>query len=429
LFQYSRRRLIAYVLAVDAAALAITAWRFTIDRVGVGAVLPFAILVACAIAYTEMSRPIERVREHFAGSPHIDLNSVWMFAAALLLPADLAAAVIAVSFGYRWWRVRRHVVHRQIFSAAATVLAADGAMLFLHLVGGPPFARMSRDLATFGIVVAAGLVFLLANTVLVSAAVYASTPGGAKGFVGRLRAALGSPMDYSLEAATIGLGILLAWALVAWPAALVLIIGITLVLHRCVLLRQLREKASTDGKTGLLNAEAWQRAARGHLFRADRLGIRSSLLMLDLDHFKNVNDHYGHQVGDDVLRILADTLRTELRGNDLIGRFGGEEFTMLLPDTPVDAALRTAERVRQRIAEQVSGYLDGLAPVMGPRSGTEQPQVTVSIGVAEHPTHGATVDEVVRAADTALYDAKFAGRNRTRTAHTRTAQEQTLETA
>ncbi|HEY4021194.1 MAG TPA: GGDEF domain-containing protein [Pseudonocardiaceae bacterium] len=376
--------------------------------------LPFVVLLACAVAYTEMSRPIERVREHFAGSPHIDLNSVWMFASALLLPPSLAALVIAASFGYRWLRVRRHVVHRQVFSAAATILAATAATVLLRLLGVTSFGRVPHTPAGLGVVVAAGLVFLLVNTVLVSAAVYVSNAEDGVGRWSRIRAALGSPTDYSLEAATIGLGILLAWALVAWPAALVLIVGITLVLHRCVLLRQLREQASTDGKTGLLNADAWQRAARAQLFRAGRLGTGSSLLMLDLDHFKAVNDRYGHQAGDEVLRAVADTLRAELRGSDLIGRFGGEEFTMLLPETTVAAATLIADRLRHRISERVAAHLcDG-----------DQAPVTASIGIAEHPRHGSTVETLIRAADTALYDAKAAGRDRTRVAWQRA-----LETA
>jgi diguanylate cyclase (GGDEF)-like protein len=392
------------VLVIDGAALALAIRSCLVDAHIVGGLLPFVILLACAVAYTEMSRPIERVREHFAGSPHIDLNSVWMFAAALLLPPSLCAVVIAASFGYRWLRVRRHVVHRQVFSAAATILAAVAATMVMRLLGMTSFALLPHTLAGLGVVVAGGLVFLLVNTVLVSGAVYVSNGEDGVGHRARIGAALGSPMDYSLEAATIGLGILLAWALVAWPAALVLIVGVTLVLHRCVLLRQLREKASTDGKTGLLNADAWQRAARGRLFRATRLGTSSSLLMLDLDHFKEVNDRYGHQTGDEVLRVLADTLRGELRGNDLIGRFGGEEFTMLLPDTTVAAATLIADRLRRRISERISAHL----------TAEDDPlKVTASIGVAEHPAHGSTVDALVRSADAALYDAKAAGRDRT----------------
>jgi diguanylate cyclase (GGDEF)-like protein len=411
LWQYPRPGLITYVLAVDVIALAATSWAYTTSRFGSGQLIWFAILLACGIIYTELSRPIERVREHLATSPHIDLNSVWMFAAALLLPAGPAATVIATSYAYRWCRVRRHVVHRQVFSAAATILAADAAMLFLRLISRSPFSDMARDATTFAVVVAAGLVFLLVNTVLVSGAVYISKPGA------HVRDALGSANDYTLEAATIGLGILLAWALVAWPTALLLIMGITLVMHRCVLLRQLREKASTDGKTGLLNAEAWNRAARSQLFRAARMIVDTSLLMIDLDHFKAVNDCYGHLVGDEVLRVLADTLKTELRGNDLIGRFGGEEFTVLLPDTPIDSAFETAERLRRRITERVTDHLsDIVAHANQPDDEPKpKPPVTVSIGIAVFPQHADSLDALIRAADTALYDAKVSGRNRTST--------------
>jgi diguanylate cyclase (GGDEF)-like protein len=397
LWEHPRRGLVGYVLAVDTAAAAIAVAAFAVQRPTVHDIMPFGILMACAIVYTEMSRPIERVRERFAGSPHIDLNSVWMFAAVLLLNTGLAAVVIATSYGYRWWRVRRHVVHRQIFSAAATILAAEVASLLL--ASGGPFAGMPRDVPHFGLVVLAGATFLLTNSILVTAAVYAANPKGG------LRTALGSLMDYSLEAATIALGILLAWALVAWPIALLLIVGITIVLHRGVLIRQLREQARTDGKTGLLHSAAWSDTAETHLTRRESAAT-ISLLMLDLDHFKDINDNYGHLVGDRVLREVADTLKRETRTVDVVGRFGGEEFTILLPDTGLTDATGIAERLRRRIAERAP------AP--------SHPAVTVSIGVATLPDHASTLEDLIDTADTALYRAKLDGRNRVATAETPT---------
>jgi diguanylate cyclase (GGDEF)-like protein len=225
--------------------------------------------------------------------------------------------------------------------------------------------------------------------VLITVAVYLGTPHK------RVRQALGTPSDYALEAATIALGILLAWALVDWPIALLLIVGITLVLHRSVLIRQLRDQARADPKTGLLNSASWSKDAEAELVRSVDV---TALLMLDLDNFKMINDRHGHLVGDKHLRGVADVLKSEVRATDLVGRFGGEEFVILLPRTEQADALAIAERIRRRVATVAVEGVD---------------TVTVSVGVAAHPVHGETLEEVVSAADCALLAAKTAGRNRT----------------
>jgi diguanylate cyclase (GGDEF)-like protein len=247
-------------------------------------------------------------------------------------------------------------------------------------------------------VVAAGLVFLAVNTALMTVAVYHGA--GHR----RVRDALAEPAEYALEAATIALGILLAWTLVDWPVAVLLIVGVTLVLHRNVLIRQLRAQARSDAKTGLLNARSWREVAAGELDRATRAGHHTSLLMLDLDRFKLINDRYGHLIGDRCLLAVADTLRSEVRGSDLVGRFGGEEFVVLLPNTPGHHAHAIAERIRTSVAAATVLTTD-----------QEPGAVTVSIGVAAHPAHGTTLDDVLEAADKALYEAKSAGRDRTHT--------------
>ncbi|WP_240686724.1 GGDEF domain-containing protein [Amycolatopsis suaedae] len=221
-----------------------------------------------------------------------------------------------------------------------------------------------------------------------------------------LRTALGSFSDYSLEAATIGLGILLGWALDEWPVALLLIVGITLVLHRSVLVRQLREQARSDRKTGLLNAEAWADAARAELARGEQLKHSSGLLVLDLDFFKKVNDTHGHLAGDDVLRATAATLQAEVRAGDLVGRFGGEEFVVLLPNIGQAEAVAIAERIRRRVGATA-------VPLTQGGDGPADITVTVSIGVASHPKDASSLEALMQAADTALYQAKAAGRNRT----------------
>ncbi|MEU3624465.1 GGDEF domain-containing protein [Amycolatopsis coloradensis] len=390
LWRLPHRGLIGFVLLVDVAAIAGSAWSFLRVPFTPGDAVPFAVLIVSAVLHTELSRPVERVRERFAGTPHISLDSVWTFAAVLLIHPALAALVIAVSFFYRWFRGQPNPLFRRTFSASATVLSGFAAAAFLDRYAAP-FDVLPRDLRSFGLVVAAGAVFLLVNTVLMTVAVYYGTPHD------HLRDALAKPFEYALEAATIALGVIVAWALRDWPVVLLLVVGITLVLHRGVLLRQLKRQARSDAKTGLLNAEAWREAAADELDRARRAGRHTSLLMLDVDRFKLINDRHGHLVGDRYLAAIAETLRTEVRGTDLVGRFGGEEFVILLPGTPAVHAHAIAERIRSTVASRADDLPE---------------HVTVSIGLADRP--GVTdLDAVIAVADQALYEAKNTGRNRT----------------
>jgi diguanylate cyclase (GGDEF)-like protein len=407
---WERTRLaIVYVLGIDLAAVVVI-WLGMYSRpIERSDVVWFGVLMACNVLYTEASRPIERIREHYAGGPHIDLNSVWMFAAVVLIHPTLAAAVIAVSYGYRWLRVRHHVVHRQTFSAAATVVSGYIASSLITHFGGTTFAEMDRTVGTFALVVGVGALFMIVIFGLIAGAIALTAPNPS------LRTVLSSPGDYALEGATIALGLLLAWALVDWPIAGALIIGITLVLHRNVLIRQLREKARTDPKTGLLNAAGWSTAVDAELTRAARAHATSGLLVIDLDHFKAFNDAHGHLAGDDILRAVANTISAEVRAYDIVGRFGGEEFVVLLPGTSDSETIHVAERIRRRIAALPLPSADD--------------QLTVSIGVAVCPQHAETLDDLLHCADMAMYAAKAAGRNRVHIAAVETAVDTAVNSA
>jgi len=168
-----------------------------------------------------------------------------------------------------------------------------------------------------------------------------------------------------------------------------------------VLLHQEAQRLSvTDGLTGLRNYRFFQQAISRETERAVRFGRPLGLLMLDLDHFKNVNDTHGHQVGDAVLIEIADRVRAEVREVDFVARYGGEEFAVVLPETDRQGA----EHIAQRIGERIRGR-----PLHA--SGVEV-NVTVSIGVAVLPDDGTTPSALIRAADEALYSAKAAGRDR-----------------
>jgi diguanylate cyclase (GGDEF)-like protein len=157
-------------------------------------------------------------------------------------------------------------------------------------------------------------------------------------------------------------------------------------------------RAATDGLTGLPNKRAATDALKRMFAQASTTGSPLALLLLDLDHFKQINDQRGHPVGDQVLANVGAVLRSVLRTRDFAGRNGGEEFAVLLPDTEIPAAIEIAERVRAAIAE-----------ISVP--GTDV-SVTASIGVGGFPDHASTMDRLERLADAALYLAKRHGRNR-----------------
>lgn len=173
--------------------------------------------------------------------------------------------------------------------------------------------------------------------------------------------------------------------------------------ERDKLIETLREQSTTDFLTGLPNRRAFFEAAQAELARAQRHGFGLVLLMMDIDHFKRVNDTLGHTAGDVALVALAGVLQQGMRQGDLAARLGGEEFVALLSHCTPQAGLLFAERLREAIQAEAIDVGAGQASV----------HLTVSIGLADSVTHGHDLDELLARADEALYRAKGAGRNRT----------------
>jgi diguanylate cyclase (GGDEF)-like protein len=156
-----------------------------------------------------------------------------------------------------------------------------------------------------------------------------------------------------------------------------------------------------DGLTGVTSRQEFERLLRSEAERSSRYGHVLSLLMLDLDHFKQVNDTYGHPGGDEALRAFAKRVQQDLRSPDCIARYGGEEFAVIMPETGADAARNVAERIRTAIAARPLLSLNG-----------RELTITVSVGTATFPQDARTEDDLIAAADRALYAAKASGRDR-----------------
>ncbi len=161
------------------------------------------------------------------------------------------------------------------------------------------------------------------------------------------------------------------------------------------------EQATTDGLTGLVNHRTFQERFSAMLGRADRRNFAVSMLLTDIDHFKKVNDTYGHPTGDEVLRRVAAILKASARKIDITARYGGEEFAIVLEGTDRAGARQLAERIRQEVAQQSFASPKGNF------------QATLSIGVASYPDDGRDKAEIIARADQSLYAAKHGGRNRT----------------
>jgi diguanylate cyclase (GGDEF)-like protein len=161
-------------------------------------------------------------------------------------------------------------------------------------------------------------------------------------------------------------------------------------------LENMLERAVIDGLTGLYDHQTLLTLLEKEIERAKRHAETVSLLLLDLDGFKHINDTFGHQKGDEVLIRLAETIRQSIRTMDIAGRYGGEEFAIILPEAGIYAAIQSAERLRRAVEERFHQDLE----------------LTISVGIACFPDDGINVSALVRTADEALYSAKTQGKNR-----------------
>lgn len=390
-------RLLGLVLTIECVAIAAVvagALRAAVSGPTRRDLLLVGCLIVLSVVHVEVATGIERIRRRVADTSYFDLSSVWTFAAAVMLPDVLPAVVILAVYLHLWlrvWKPTRMPAYRLIYTTATVLLAAYAAQVVGYLGGGVQgWPADAYGLAALGVAV---FVYAVVNTVLVAAAIALT------GAHSRPSELLGHWDDNALEIATLCLGALTAVVLTANPWLVVLVLPPLLVLHRAVLVRQLEEAVRTDGKTGLLTAAAWHALAARELRRSDRTGSPAGVLVLDIDHFKKVNDDEGHLVGDVVLATVAARLRKAAGLQETLVRWGGEEFVVLAGDLDAAGLAELGERLRAAVA--LSPFAVGASQAL---------TVTVSAGGAL----GAIgkLRDTVQAADSALYEAKRAGRNR-----------------
>jgi diguanylate cyclase (GGDEF)-like protein len=389
----------AYVLSIEAVVLPLPLLLPFTGRIGLIDLARAALIAVLVICFEELAIRTARLRTRLAPYSYVDMNSVWTFAAAVVLPAGLIAPVCLVVSINGWLRHGRsggYRIYRQVIAGTVVLASCYLAHAVLFAVPGHPVPITTSAVSVLA-VSAALAAYTLTNAGLLHIAIYlAMRPAN-------LRSLFGNSADHLLEFATLCLGGMTAVALLRSPLLAVLVVPPMFLLQRSVLTKQLEIAATTDAKTGLLNAATWHHVASVELARAERECYGAALLIIDMDNFKAINDTHGHLTGDDVLKAVAACLTEEMRGYDSTGRFGGEEFVVVLSEVDELSALTISERLRVKIGSlQVTSRADS-SILTG---------LSCSIGLACYPNHGTDTETLLHAADAAMYAAKRNGRNR-----------------
>lgn len=329
------------------------------------------------------------------------LHFIFYFAALLLLPPPLFVVVVTVPHLVEWAKVRwltpesPHLRqwYLQPFNIANHTIAGSVAGVLIAASGAELGTGDTRSILAFG---AAALVYVAINHLLVGLALQLAR--GISLAESRVLTA-GSMLPDVIMA---GLGCVVAALWMINPAWIVLALSPVVMMYQALMVPQLTVEAQTDAKTGLLNARYFQKAFEREFERAQQGSEPLALIMADLDYLRNINNTYGHLAGDAVIGGIGRLIAANVRESDSAGRFGGEEFAIVLPGADRVAATVVAERIRQAI-EGASFTVPGLpAPI----------RATMSLGIACFPTDAMARTDLHLAADIAVYQAKEQGRNR-----------------
>jgi diguanylate cyclase (GGDEF)-like protein/putative nucleotidyltransferase with HDIG domain len=380
-------RAVVYCGVVMAFAAAVAAPLLTHVQASGNQWAAFVVFASCAAVAQLFT--VQTPRNH-----GFQTTNVFLIPAVLLLPAPLVALIAIVQHVPEWLSSRK-TWYVQSFNIANYTLDGLAAWAVVHAIErsgliGSPSARDA--LAGAG----AAITFVLLNHVLLAvmlnlARSYSLRETELFTFDG---------LSTELILAGLGVGVATFWRLNPWliPFGLAPLV----LIHRSLAVPQLQAEARVDPKTGLFNARHFASTLAEELGRAERFERPLSLIMADLDLLRDINNSYGHLAGDAVLKGIAEVFRAELRHFDVPARFGGEEFSILLPETAPEEALEIAERIRRAVA----------AAAFDVETSSEPIRATVSIGVAGYPKDAHDANELIHQADLAVYRAKLQGRNR-----------------
>jgi diguanylate cyclase (GGDEF)-like protein len=388
-----------YVAAVPALAVTAIAFEASATNWRAPDLVKFALLACCATISAASAPRIVYARPGVSR----DLSSAWVVATSILLP-PVYAALLPIPMIYVMWRfLHRGAPHRSVFTATSLSLGY-GLMSWIFRSFPPQFAGSAAGTGLHALtwVIAVAISYLTgskAHHVLLFIAVKLSEPSA------NIRNIEFTGQQLQADFVEIGFALLVTLAIANEPELIVVALPAVLLMRRFAVHPLLIAQARVDAKTGLLNVSAWEAEAESELSRAVRTRQPVSIALADIDHFKLVNDTYGHLAGDRVLKAVAEALTAQSRDYDRAGRFGGEEFVLLLPQTTGIDATRIGERLRRSV--------EAMEIPIDERSVAPRVHVTISIGVTtmamDEPRK---LTDLLVAADSALYAAKQAGRNR-----------------
>src|SRR4051812_18750618 len=320
---------------------------------------------------------------------------VFLIPAAMLLPPELVALIGLIMHVPEWLK-ERYAWYIQSFNIANYTLGNlatwAAATVLLDARGLIPDDNLRWAIAGLAAcVVAVGANHVVLAPMMTLARGHSLRESGIFSF---------ESLSTDFILATLGLVFTAFWLVNPW--LLPFAVAPLLLIHRSLAIPQLQAEARVDPKTGLFNARHFAVVMQEELGRAQRFQRPMSLIMADLDLLRDINNTYGHLAGDAVLRGISEVFRQQLRHYDVPARFGGEEFSILLPETPPDQAFEIADRIRRNVAAKLFEVETSSEPI----------RATISMGVAGFPRDGGDMNELVHQADLAVYRAKLQGRNR-----------------
>jgi diguanylate cyclase (GGDEF)-like protein len=337
-----------YVGAVPVTAVALIGYAASQTSWTVADLGKFFLLLGCGLVSVAATP-----RTAYAqGALVRDFITAWVLPIAILLPPVYAMVTPVPLLVLTQWRIHRGVVYRRVFTAAGMGLAYGAASLvfraFPASIAGGAIGTGTHAFTWALVVAACEIMGGRGHNALIVVAVKLADPSA------RL-----ADQEFSREAlqadlTEFNLGVLITVVVAVTPVLAIFAVPMWLMVRRFMMHAQLLAQSRIDTKTGLLNASTWEREAAVEIARAVRTNTPLALALVDIDHFKVVNDTHGHLVGDKALRAVTDGLRSQLRVYDVAGRFGGEEFVVLLPHTREMDALNVAERLRAHLAGRTS---------------------------------------------------------------------------